>query len=1224
MDLSRVRVTALLFLLGLFLIFVVPGAALGQGGPRGAIAGMVKDPSGALIPGAQVEIISQETGLTERTVMTGDDGHFRASLLPVGIYKVVVTLTGFAKAEAPDIKVNVAETTDVVINLKVGEITETVTVEGAAVAVQVSAPTTGRIIGPETVSQLPLSTRNFFALLTLSAGANSEMFDSAALGRGQVTVTVNGQRAANNNYQLEGINANDFNLPVLDNVPLPNPSTIQEFKTQTALYDASTGRNAGGNIQVTLKSGTEKYHGELFEFFRNDVLNANDFFNNRDEVERPVLRQNAYGASFGGPVPFMEKFFFFGNWQGTRAASGASAGTFFSTTMPVLPSDRSEASLIRTFFPNGLPPGVTRLDPVAVGFLNLAESKCPGLGGGGFCIPATAGTPGVTETGVNLGRVTRAGLGTFGADQFTITMDKQLGVNDKITGRWFFSQAEAATPFGGTRSTLRLPRLLPTSNRFLKLGWTRVISPTTINDFRFGFNRFVFAQTPGEPISLGDVGATRGNQSVIPAAFRIAITGGGAFSFGTDVNDDRGGAFNTFEWADDFSLTLGKHLIRFGGEASRYQLNRFNRFATRGSVTMRDTAAGAGGENFPALFGFQNFLLGRISGTQGGAGFFNVYFRATDFAAYIQDDWKLHPRFTLNLGLRWEGLAFSHDRQNHLSNFRGLYDGDPGPIRIIHPERTAKVGTPGVSSCTLLECFDKNNFAPRFGFAWDVFGNQRTALRGGYGIYYVRTSNQPVLQTFGGLPFNEPSSASPFSVTLRNPFPSSRPDSDFPLDQDQVVPRLIGFNGTTGAPIFETVPGITPGTPLSGFFFYPARNFDAPYGQHWTLTIQQEVIKDWVLEVGYVGTRGVGLIGPGRPLNPAQVCTNDKPCVIPASIGSGVSVPAGTPGVRKNADGSIAITESTVANRNARVQPLFMGLANLRGFFQEQAGQSAYHGLQATLSHQFASGLYFQGAYTWSKSIDNGSGSAFVDELNGLLHYGNLEDPKDNFGVSDFDRTHRLTASYNYELPFARWAGMENRGFWGRLFHGWAITGVTTFQSGTPFTIDDTGALIINDPEGQNGVNRATLAPGKTLRDAGNRGDVNKRIDEFIDLSAFIAGGLCVNSQNRIVGSISSTDEACDSGLAAVGNVGRNSFRGPFQQNWDLSLVKTTKVSETASVEFRAEFFNIWNHPAFQSPQAQGDNFGNFGIVDVSSDDSSIFSTVNRPRIIQFALKIHF
>jgi hypothetical protein len=1113
--------------------------------------------------------------------------------------------------------------------LTVGQVTETVTVHDVTPPVELTSAATGETISAETASTLPLSTRNFLTLLTLSAGANTELFDSAALGRGQVTINVNGQRPTNNNFQLEGINANDVNLPILDNVPLPNPDTIEEFKTQTSLYDASSGRNGGGNVQVNLKSGTAHYHGDAYEFFRNNVLNANDFFFNAhtpQQIARPVLRQNQYGGSFGGPVPKSKDFFFFVNYQGTREASGISAGTLLNSQIPVLPASRNAATLAARFLPPGF--SASQINPVALAYLNLPASKCPLFNDGRFCIPTVvpaAGTPG-------LGNVTASSVGAFQDDQYTLTADKQLTSKDKLTARWFFSDNNTSQPFGtGANNVNSLPfaKGLPGSNRFLKLGWTRVLSGNVVNDARFGFSRFFFAQNPSEPITLADIGATRGNSAQFPAAYQLIIGGDLPLVIGTGVNDNRGGAFNTFYEADDLSITAGKHLIRLGFDASRYQLNRFNNFAQRGTVTFNNTDPGAASPGFPnppALSGFQNFLLGRVDTTQAEAGFSNFHFRALDFSGYIQDDWKFRPRFTLNLGLRWEGLSTAHELNNFLSNFRGLQDGQPGPISIIHPAQAQNVGTPGVSSCTLTTCFSAGNFAPRVSYAWDVFGNQKTVIRSGYGIYYQRVSNQSALQTAGGLPFSEAISAQQFSVTPQNPFPSILPNSAFPLSTDQVVPALVGFNGTTGAPVFQSASG----GPLSGFFFFPIRSFRPPYAQQWNFNIQRDLGKGWLLEVGYVGTRGSHLLGTGRPANPGQICTITSPCILPANIGQNVNVPSGTPFVTKNPDGTIAITGSTAANLDARVPTQYLGLANSRGFFQFQDGSSTYHGLQSTLSHRFTGSLYFQAAYTYSKSIDNGSGSVFGDELNGLTQYGNLLNPSGQRAVSDFDRRHRFVVSYNYDLPIGRL--LHGHGST-RLVNGWAVNGVSTFQSGTPITVFDGSTFTLQDLEGINGTNFATLAPGATLASAIPGGGVESRLGSYLNLSAFTRGGNCVNNQN--------TGVPCQipdpnrpgqfipnpaSAGAAIGNVGRNTFRGPFQQNWDLSITKNTKVTEATSVDFRAEFFNAFNHPVFSGPQSGGfgSATGNLGLVNIANGSSAILSTANRPRIVQFALKYNF
>jgi len=1204
---------------------LIPAGLRAQAGATGAITGTVSDQKGGAISGATIVVTNVATGHKEREVVSTGAGTFNVPSLPPSHYSLEITATGFSRLVRNNVLVQVTETASVSVTLSVGQVTETLTVHDVTPPVELTSATTGETISAETASTLPLSTRNFLTLLTLSAGANTELFDSAALGRGQVTINVNGQRPTNNNFQLEGVNANDVNLPILDNVPLPNPDTIEEFKTQTSLYDASSGRNGGGNVQVNLKSGTAHFHGDAYEFFRNNVLNANDFFFNAatPQVPRPVLRQNQYGGSFGGPVPKSKDFFFFVNYQGTREASGISAGTVLNSQIPVLPTSRDAATLAATFLPAGF--SASQINPVALAYLNLPASKCPVFNDGKFCLPTVAGTPGFSGQNVNLGNVTASSPGVFQDDQFVLSADKQLTLKDKLSARFFFSDNNTSQPFGtGANNANSLPfsKGLPGSNRFLKLGWTRVLSGNVVNDARFGFSRFFFAQDPSEPIQLSDIGATRGNSAEFPAAYQLIISGGGPLVLGTGVNDNRGGAFNTFYEADDLSITKGKHLLRFGVDASRYQLNRFNNFAQRGTVTFSNTAAGdasPGFSNPPALSGFQNFLLGRVDTTQAEAGLSSFHFRALDFSAYVQDDWKIRPRLTLNLGLRWEGLSTAHELNNFLSNFRGLEDGQPGPISIIHPARSQNVGTPGVSSCTLTTCFSAGNFAPRVSYAWDVFGNQKTVIRSGYGIYYQRVSNQSLLQTAGGLPFSEAISAQKFSVTPANPFPSILPNSAFPLSTDQVVPALTGFNGTTGAPIFQSASG----GPLSGFFFFPIRSFHPPYAQQWNYNIQRALGKGWLLEVGYVGTRGSHLLGTGRPANPGQICTIGAPCIIPASIAGNVNVPAGTPFVTKNPDGTIAITGSTAANLDARVPSRYLGLANSRGFFQFQDGSSTYHGLQSTLSHHFTGGLYFQAAYTYSKSIDNGSGSVFGDELNGLTQYGNLLNPSGQRAVSDFDRRHRFVVSYNYDLPVAKL--LHGHGST-RLVNGWTVNGVSTFQSGTPITVFDGSTFTLQDLDGINGTNFATLAPGATLASAVTSGNIGSRLGSYLNLSAFTPGGNCVNNQNVVVPcQVNGAPNPAAAG-AAIGNVGRNTFRGPFQQNWDLSITKNTKVTEATSVDFRAEFFNAFNHPVFSGPQSGGfgSATGNLGLVNIANGSSAILSTANRPRIIQFAMKFNF
>ncbi len=322
------------------------GQAFAQGGATGAITGTVQDPSGAVVANADVRIINQDTGTVTRATKTDASGSFTATLLPVATYTLNIASGGFREAKIPDIAVRVTETTRLTAKLVPLQVLEKVEVQALVQTVETTTATTGQAIESKTIRDLPLATQNFQQLLTLSSGAQSELNASAQLGRGNVRVIVNGQREDNNNYLIEGISATDYNVAQATNIPLPNPDVIQEFKVQTSLYDASQGRNGGGNVNAIMKSGTKNFHGDVYEFFRNDVLNANEYFLNRAAQKRPPVKQNIFGGSFGGPIgKEAQAGYFFVNYQGTRQRSGLSPGTLISTTLPVIPASvRNDAS----------------------------------------------------------------------------------------------------------------------------------------------------------------------------------------------------------------------------------------------------------------------------------------------------------------------------------------------------------------------------------------------------------------------------------------------------------------------------------------------------------------------------------------------------------------------------------------------------------------------------------------------------------------------------------------------------------------------------------------------------------------------------------------------------------------------------------------------------------------------------------------------------------------
>src|SRR5436190_7906731 len=382
---------------GLVLVGLLMGTrACGQGGATGAISGVVVDTSGGSVADAEVQIIDTRTELLARKVSTNADGLFVVPLLPPGTYIVVVNKSGFAEAKASGIEVRVTETTKVTITLKPGAVSEKVEISAQVTTVETTNAATGQSLGTETVRELPLATQNYQQLLTLSTGAQSELNASAQLGRGNVRVIVNGQREDNNNYLIEGISATDYNVAQATYVPLPNPDVIQEFKVQTSLYDASQGRNGGGNVNAILKSGTRELHGDVYEFFRNDVLNANDFFLNAAGQKRPPVKQNIFGGSLGGPAGREKYGFFFVNYQGTRQRSALSPGTQINNPgFPILPSNRTSPTLAGAFSTSDFPLTAADIDPVVLALLNFKSNQF-GSSPGGFLIPTIPGTPGGT------------------------------------------------------------------------------------------------------------------------------------------------------------------------------------------------------------------------------------------------------------------------------------------------------------------------------------------------------------------------------------------------------------------------------------------------------------------------------------------------------------------------------------------------------------------------------------------------------------------------------------------------------------------------------------------------------------------------------------------------------------------------------------------------------------------------------------------------------------
>jgi len=1186
-----------------FLLAVVVGAgnAYGQGGATGAISGTVLDSSGGAVAAAEVQIINAATDSVTRKVVTGTDGTFVAALLPPGGYYVVVNKSGFAEAKASGIEVLVTETTKIAITMKPGAVSEKVEISAQITTVETSTATTGQSITTETVRELPLATQNYQQLLTLSTGAQSELNAAAQLGRGSVKLFVNGQREDNNNFLIEGISATDYNVAQATYVPLPNPDVIQEFKVQTSLYDASQGRNGGGNVNAILKSGSREYHGDLYEFFRNDVLNANDFFLNREGQARPVVKQNIFGASVGGPLVKEKAGFFFVNYQGTRQRSGLSPGTFISTTIPSLPADRSDASISNTFFGNT----TTAIDPVVSKLLNFKSNQFGG-GSGGFLIPTSDPTSGAFA-------ISRPGKYTD--DQFTANWDREFrGGQDKVSARFFFSDADTFLPFGGgdlpeslgstlassvSSTSLNFPFATPVHTRFLNITETHLFSPVLVNEFRFGFVHINDELNNIPPVTTTDLGIDRPTNSVTNSIYKVVFASSG-FEIGPAPFGNQSQDQNNLNFVDTVSWVRGAHVFRFGGEFTRVGLDKDFPQVFNGELFFTNTPDGN--------TDFQNFLLGTPQFSFGGGGVSNHAYRSNNFGFFAQDDWKFKPNLTLNLGFRTELLGAFHDDLCHIGNLDPRL-ANAGQFPFLYPSCVKKLNLAGLTGSSNGSTFDNNystGIGPRVGLAYDLFGHHTTTIRAGYGIYYVRedvgTADQLSFQTpflpvaFGG---GAPGClGSYFSATplagCPNPNPNALPQAGT-LDPT-FVPCLNVFQGfpgndTTQAAIYGTASGAACPGPLQtlGIFGLAVpRHFVVPNTQQWNLTVQRALGRQWVLEVGYVGTKGTHLRETRDALQ-SQNATLANPVVL----------------------GGLNITTNTFANAVARSRA--QGINGYNGFqlFANDA-YSHYHSLQTTLSRRWSAG-YFQAAYTFSKSTDATStgntafNSAFNDE-------STLDASR---GLSDFDRTHRLALSYRYDLPWFK----DEKGLKGVLLSGWAISGITLLQSGSPFSVLDSGAgsafLGLGSAPG---VETASLASGATLSGGLSHGSIGTRIDGYLNPTAFTTAPLLYPAQcdpNQPDPTVFPNSNFC---TTAFGNLGRNTYRGPGQQNWDFSLIKNFKLTERQSLRFTTDFFNMWNHANFGNPSTT--DVESIGLA--NSPFGRITSTLGTPRLIQFSLRYAF
>ncbi|MGB6544478.1 MAG: carboxypeptidase regulatory-like domain-containing protein [Candidatus Acidiferrales bacterium] len=1190
-----VRMTIKARLQALLLTAVIPCIVISAwAGEGGKISGTVKDSSGAVVP--QVTVTATNTGTDfVLTVTTDEQGFYSFPSLPVGRYDLEFKAAGFGPYRRAGVVIDANTALIVDTVLRIGQKNETVTVTDSQVHVETSSTQMGEVITGSQMTGVPLNGRSFTDLLTLQPGVApatsitsdtvqdvgaSALSPSGDLNPG--TVSINGQREFANAFIVNGSDVEeDVNMGA---AIVPNLDSIAEFRILTSDFDAEYGEFTGGQINVVTKSGTNQLHGDAFEFLRNTALDARNFFS----PTRGAFDQNQFGGTLGGPFR-KNKIFFFADYQGTRLTQGVDTGQIPVPSQQDQAGDLSDiASSFMTVDQNGNPTPTTVSGPYWASLLSgklgytVAAGEpyyTPGCTSSTLCVFPNAVIPKSAWSAPAMNLLKYIPLpnnanGTFSTSAFNENLRDDKGAYrlDANT-RWGLLSAYYSldgwsqnNPYPVAQGGANVPgfnALYTGRSQLIDLGDTKTLSATAVNEFHFSYMRD--ANDLGKPV--GGVGVSLASQGFVvgqgtsgivplsPSTEGVESMGFNSFTIGTNTNEMKQ-TNNTFQWLDNVSKVLGTHTIKFGAEFHYDQVNVDAIAQFNGSFLFFGTETGSD---------FADFLLG-IPSQYNQSQLQPFYGRNKYVGLYAQDSWRVTRSLTLNYGLRWDRIEPWYEKYNQIATFV------PGQQSLVFPGAPAGIlypTDPGVPRT--LAPPGNRDFGPRIGLAYSpgISGNgvlakllggpNKTSIRASYGMFYSAIE----ALTIGVMSANAPygtTYTSPAPPLFATPFVTAANGQDlgqyFPVTLAPLNTSATHPDANVNWSQFE---------PITGLPNYPTTN-RIPYTEEYMLSLERGFGANTVLSLNYVGTQGHRLLvleeaNPGNPSlclflsNPANLAPGQTPCG-----------PFGEDSV---------YTTSTGTVYNGTRGPLGSNFGSNAN--QATLGNSNYNALQVTLRHS-SKHLNVLAGYTFSKSEDDASNVG--EEVNPL-------DPALSEALSAFDVKHNFVVSYTYEIPLERLFRTTNR--W---TEGWEISGITHFSSGLPVTLVNFGdnSLLGSEP---NGIN-------------------NFGVDE----PDYAGGTLDINHNPRNGRPYFNTSLFTENALGTPGTASRRFFYGPGMDNYDMALLKNLRLTESKSLQFRVEAFNIFNHAQFFGPQAVDGNIG-------SSTFGQVISAAP-PRLVQLGAKFLF